>query len=330
MMKFLKIIRNVIFGIIFVLYLLIVISASTLVLNRNDFGYTQFGDKSLIDISEDTASYLKGQLVIVGEVEIANLSIGDEVFIYRTNVEEQTIKIISSTIKEINVEDSRNSYITIDLDDTSWGQEYIAGQALKVYDKLGGVLSFVESKWIFFVIFIVPCFFILLYEIYSVIIVIKFEGGEAAIEMAGDTSSEGSSDDLSALMDEINNLKSQLNNAGQDTTQQNTTTMTIPVEQTSVVQSVSTEQAVPVIQTPVTQNVNTEQVVPTSVEQDVQVSEPIFQPVVEDQQDSSLPTAVEIENNQNSNVYPDFPIEETKVDSSNNNIQGTKVEDEII
>lgn len=213
MRKVLRIVRNIIFGVFLVIYLSIIIGASTLVLKRNDFGYTQFGNKSLIDIKEDTNNYTKGQLVVVETKSIENLKAGDEVFIYQTNQTEKTVKVVSSTIKEVITEES-NPYITIDLDNSAWGQDYIAGQMSKVYNKVGGVLTFVESKWIFFVIFIVPCFFILLYEIYSVIIVIKFEGGDVAAmetQAAAQSTQPQGGDNLSSLMNEINNLKSQLN-----------------------------------------------------------------------------------------------------------------------
>lgn len=213
MRKVLRIVRNIIFGVFLVLYLSVIICASTLVLKRNDFGYTQFGNKSLLDIKENTENYSKGQLVVVERKSIDNLKAGDEVFIYQTNQTEKTVKIVSSTIKEVFTEEN-NPYVTINLDDTAWGQDYIAGQKVKVYDSIGGVLSFVESKWIFFVIFIVPCFFILLYEIYSVIIVIKFEGGDAAAianPNAIPQSEPQNGDNISSLMNEINNLKSQLN-----------------------------------------------------------------------------------------------------------------------
>ena len=229
MRKVLRIVRNIIFGVFLVIYLSIIIGASTLVLKRNDFGYTQFGNKSLIDIKEDTNNYTKGQLVVVETKSIENLKAGDEVFIYQTNQTEKTVKVVSSTIKEVVTEET-NPYVTISLDDSAWGQDYIAGQMSKVYNKIGGVLTFVESKWIFFVIFIVPCFLILLYEIYSVIIVIKFEGGDVAAidaQAAVQPSQPQGGDNLSSLMNEINNLKSQLNQNAQ--TMPTTSSMGMPV-----------------------------------------------------------------------------------------------------
>ncbi len=218
MKKVLRIFRNIIFGIFFVVYLSVIICASTLVLNRNDYGYTEFGNKALIDVKENTDKYLKGQLVVVEKRIIDNLKVGDEVFVYQTSQQEKTVKVVASPIKAINSEEA-TPYITISADDTSWGQDYIAGQSIKVYDSIGSILTFAESKWIFFAIFIVPCFFILLYEIYSVIIVIKFDGDEVVVEggsTAGTSADEAKVDNINVVMDQnnannMNDLMAQLN-----------------------------------------------------------------------------------------------------------------------
>ena len=226
MRKLFKIIKNTIIGIIFVIYLGIIITASTLVLNRNDYGYTQFGKKVYLDLKEDTGIYKKGQLVITDSIKFENLVVGDEIFIYKTDADENTIEIINSTIKKIVTEDTTTPYVTIDLDDSAWGSEFIVGKTVKVYDSIGSIISFIESKWIFFIIFVVPCFFILLYEIYSVIMVVKFDvdddcriavsnpnaqlNGSSMINVANEQNASTSMDDIEAIKAQINNLKVQL------------------------------------------------------------------------------------------------------------------------
>ena len=282
MKKVLRVIRNIVFGVILVAYLSIIILASTLVLSRNDYGYTEFGNKALIDVKEDTSKYLKGQLVIVEKRFIDKLKAGDEIFVYQTSQQEKTVKVVSSTIKEVNNEEA-TPYITLDVDDTSWGQDYIAGQSIKVYDSIGGIISFVESKWIFFVIFIVPCFFLLLYEIYSVIIVVKFDTDEAVLEGAsvgtGTASDKENVDNINVLMNEINNLKSQLN--------QNVVGVSVDASQVSP-QGVQQLQVQPTIvqqQVPMGADANLTQVAqPTVAQQPVQqavVQQPVQQAVVQ-------------------------------------------------
>ena len=229
MKKVFKIIRNIIFGIFLVAYLSVIICVSTLVLNRNDYGYTEFGNKALLDIKEDTNNYVKGQLVVVEKRIIDKLKAGDEIFIYQTNQQEKTVKVVSSTIKEVKSEET-TPYITLSSDDTSWGQDYIAGEKIKVYDSIGSIITFAESKWIFFAIFIVPCFFILLYEIYSVIVVIKFDGEEVVLD--GPAATQGvqqagvdnvnvvmDQNNMNVLMQQINNLQNQLNMVNQPAVQ---------------------------------------------------------------------------------------------------------------
>ena len=175
MKKVFIVIRNIILGIILFVYLGFIIIISTLLLNRNEYGISQFGDKALILITEPVSNpkYEKGNLVIVEETKISKLNIGDEVFIYKTDKKTKTVKVIVAKVGKINTE-ATSPYIVLANDGTAWGEDFIAGKAINTYKTIGGILSFIESKWIFFCLLIVPCFFILLYEIHLVIITIKF------------------------------------------------------------------------------------------------------------------------------------------------------------
>ena len=87
MKKILIGIRNTIIGIFLFIYLSFIIIISTLLLNRNDYGMTQFKDKTLILITNEVANekYKEGSLVIVKEEKITDIKINDEVFIYKTD-----------------------------------------------------------------------------------------------------------------------------------------------------------------------------------------------------------------------------------------------------
>ena len=56
MKKILITIRNIILGIALFVYLTFTISISTLLLNRNEYGITQFGDKALILVDNQVAN----------------------------------------------------------------------------------------------------------------------------------------------------------------------------------------------------------------------------------------------------------------------------------
>ncbi|MBR2138347.1 MAG: hypothetical protein IJ966_03500 [Bacilli bacterium] len=179
MKKTLKTIKNIFVGIFLVAYFTVIILVSSLLLSRNDYGVTQFGDKVFIKITKEIANdkYKEGSLVILEAKEIKYLEIGEEVFIYSPNDKEKSVEIIISDISEINLED-KSPYVTLENTGTSWGEDYIAGTPFSSYNGLGKILNFLETKWVFFVLLIVPCFFILLYEIYLLIVTLKYDDEE--------------------------------------------------------------------------------------------------------------------------------------------------------
>ena len=212
MKKTFKIVRNIIIGIFLFVYLSFIVLVSTLLLNRNDYGVTQFGDKALIIIDEQvsTKNYNKGSLVIVEQKKINELKVDDEIFVYKTNKRENTLQIIISKIGKVNNE-KNNEYVVLKNDGTSWGEDFIAGTAVKTYEGIGKILAFIESKWIFFCLLIVPCFFILLYEIHLVIVTVKFgdldeEELEEESKKYQDTI-DSKNEEIEALMKQIKELK---------------------------------------------------------------------------------------------------------------------------
>lgn len=179
MKRFFIIIRNIFIGIFLVIYFSFIILISTLLLNRNDYGVTEFGDKALILVDEEISNenYKEGTLVIIERKELTELTKGQEVFVYQPDKKDNSVDIVIANIAEIFPEDD-SPYLTLSNNGSAWGEEYIGGVAYSTYDDIGGFLKFIESKWIFFILLIIPCFFILLYEIYLLIIAIKFDDYE--------------------------------------------------------------------------------------------------------------------------------------------------------
>lgn len=212
MKKVLKSIRNTIIGLFLFAYLAFIILISTLLLNRNDYGITQFGDKALILIDKQISNekYPEGSLVIVKEQELSNLKINDEIFIYKTNKKDKSVQVVVAEIGKINLE-ATSPYIVLANDGTAWGEEFVAGTAHETYENIGMLLSFVESKWIFFCLLIVPCFFILLYEIHLVIVTIKFGDLEdeenIEEEQKYKDEIESKNEEIEELMKQIKELK---------------------------------------------------------------------------------------------------------------------------
>lgn len=177
MKKIFEKIRKIVLLIVLFSYFVLIISVSILLLSKNEYGVSQFDDKVLILINNEIANndYKNGDLVIVKNVEFKDLKTQDEIFIYKPDEKKGTVQIIVSNISQIEFGDTNN--VTIAKDNTVWSDDYIIGKYSKKYENLGKVLSFLESKWIFFSLLILPAFFILLYEIYRIILVVKYDDG---------------------------------------------------------------------------------------------------------------------------------------------------------
>lgn len=174
-MKILNTIKKIIFGIIGVAYFVFALIMTILLLNFNDFGVTQFGNKSLIIINDDIANekYNKGDLVIVEKTKVEKIAVGDELFTYR--VDSHGIPHIQiGTVGTVYEKEETIQFVNGE----NYGNDFITGKAVDKHEKLGTFLSIVESKWGFLFIVLVPCFLIFIYELYSLIIEIKYGAEE--------------------------------------------------------------------------------------------------------------------------------------------------------
>ena len=175
MTKVLTIIKKVILTIVGVAYFIFALAMTILLLNYNNYGVTQFGSKSLIIINDQIANekYMKGDLVIVNLPKLENMKPGDEMFCYR--IDSKGIPSLQiGTIGEVYVEENAISY----ENGETYSYEFIAGKTEEIHAGVGTFLSVVESKWGFLFIVLVPCFLIFIYELYSLIIEIKYGAEE--------------------------------------------------------------------------------------------------------------------------------------------------------
>ena len=175
MMEKLKVVKRVLFTIIAVFYFTFALCMTILLLNYNKYNVTQFGDTSLIIIKKDLSigDYKKGDLVLVDAVDIDDIQKGDEIFAYR---------LTNDGLAEIQVGITGEVYpnedaISYENGDT-YSMQFVAGKATKVYSNIGTYLSVIESQWGFLFIVLVPCFLIFIYELYALIVEIKYGADE--------------------------------------------------------------------------------------------------------------------------------------------------------
>lgn len=174
-MKVLKIIKNIFLGILFVLYFSFVIVMTVLLLNFNDYGVTEFGDTSLIIINDEISNenFEKGDLVLAKSKKLEKLNVGEEIFTYKIDAK-GNVSLDLGKIGNVYPEENAISF----ENGSTYSAEYIAGVPEEKYEDIGTFLSVVESKWGFLFIVLVPSFLIFVYEVYSLIVEIKYGSDE--------------------------------------------------------------------------------------------------------------------------------------------------------
>lgn len=170
-MKALGIIKKIIVSIVLIVFFAFTITMTILLLNFNKFGVTQFDDTSLLIIKKGFTSetYEKGSLVVVESKEIKDYHEGEEVFVYHLDGH-GGVNIQLGVVGQVHEDDDA---LTFSNGDT-YSSEFIIGTGEKIYPNLGKYLSIVESKWGFLFIILVPNFFLFVYQLYSLIVEIKY------------------------------------------------------------------------------------------------------------------------------------------------------------
>lgn len=173
-MKALKVVKNILIGILAVVYFAFAVVMAVLLLKHNKFGITQFEDKSLIMLRDKVTSekYNKGDLLIVESRKIDELEKGDEVFVYQVDDAGETT-IDFGIIGEVHPEIGTKGAISF-VNGAAYEMEFIAGEQIEIYPKIGTYLSIVQSQWGFLFIILVPCFLIFIYQLYALIVEIKY------------------------------------------------------------------------------------------------------------------------------------------------------------
>ena len=170
-MKVLEQIKKIFIGIIITVFSCFILVMTILLLNFNKYGITEFGDNSLVIINQTITSekYQKGDLVIVTKADYDMIEKGDEIFAYsvnsngEANVEFGIVGNLYAKERAVAFENG-----------ASFSEEYIIGKATKVYNDIGLYLSILESKWGFLFIVLVPGFIIFIYELYALIVEIRY------------------------------------------------------------------------------------------------------------------------------------------------------------
>lgn len=176
-MKVLKTIKKVLLVTLGIVYFTFALFMTILLLNFNDYRVTVFGETSLVILKDKVSheEYQKGDLVLVEAAAPENLQKGEEVFVYKVDKMSKTADINIGKVGEV-----MDDYLTLENGET-YSTKYLIGRPTKVYNDIGTVLGIIESQWGFLFIVLVPCFLIFIYELYALIVEIKY-GDEVDVE----------------------------------------------------------------------------------------------------------------------------------------------------
>ena len=181
-MKVLNAIKRFFLGLLGIIFFVFALAMTILLLSYNDYGLSQFGNKTLVLMTDEIYSenYNKGDLVIVenrgftkGLGYADKIEIGDELFAVRVDAY-GNVNVEIGKVAELYVDENAIAFengSTFDL-------KFVLGEKVQVYEKVASFLSIVESKWGFLFIVLVPCFLIFIYEIYELVVEIKYGSDE--------------------------------------------------------------------------------------------------------------------------------------------------------
>ena len=170
-MKVLKFIKKLITTVILVVFYIVTISLTVYLLNLNKYGVSQFGDTSLLIIGKGLTSekYVKGDLVFVENKELKDYNSGDELFVYHLDGKGGA-DVQLGAIGQVNEADNN---VTLQNGET-YSSEFIMGTGVNTYEEYGKYLGFITSKWGFFFLILIPNFFIFIFQLYNLIVEIKY------------------------------------------------------------------------------------------------------------------------------------------------------------
>lgn len=172
-------------GVLQVIIIIYVICITACLLCKNKYGFTQLGDMTLITINEDLQQYLpetkEKDLLLVKETK-NDMNVGDKIYYYSTANNEYIIK--TAHIKEmITSEENMALYKLDDVDESTIATTRVIGKYSTIYNNIGGILDILESRLGFLLLVILPILLIFMYQIYALIIVIKYGEEEAEEEL---------------------------------------------------------------------------------------------------------------------------------------------------
>ena len=160
-----------------VIYAIIAITVTVLLLSYNDYHHSVLGGYTFILMTDDELepNFAEGSLVLVKETKAKNINPGDEIFLYRKITTTQfDIKYAKVLMKDASKGEYDAQYVL--EGNTIIDHKAVIGSTedMVVLPHLGTILSILESRYGYLFLIVVVSFIAFLYEIYELIMEIKY------------------------------------------------------------------------------------------------------------------------------------------------------------
>ena len=152
-----------------------VILMTSILLSKNKYGYTQFGNMTLFTVDLKTERGIEGSKA--GDLYVVknsnDIEVGDVIYYYVVYNEDYIVQ----TAPVVNVEsDKFSSLYTIDNEkDLAITNTRVLGKYKKIYHNLGSVLNVLESRLGFLFLVLLPILVIFIYQVYELIMIFRYE-----------------------------------------------------------------------------------------------------------------------------------------------------------
>ena len=186
MKKFFRFLWSVIEFII----IIYVILMTSVLLSKNKYGYTQYGNYTIATVnivSERGIDGAKaGDLLLVKNTN--NIKEGDVIFYYVVYNESYVVQ--NAPVVRVESDDYSSLY-TIDHDgELNVASARVLGKEHKIYHRLGSVLDVLESKLGFLFLVLLPILVIFIYQIYELVMLFRYEQVETDEDEKKDSDTE--------------------------------------------------------------------------------------------------------------------------------------------
>ena len=168
---------NFIWSILEFIIIIYVILMTSILLSKNKYGYTQFGNTTLVTISLKDERGIEG--VKAGDLLIVknsnDIEIDDVIYYYMVYNENYVVQSAPVT----NVESDKYSAVYTIEDDgpLTIASSRVLGKYHTIYHNLGKVLDVLESRLGFLFLVLLPILVIFIYQVYELVMIFRNSNG---------------------------------------------------------------------------------------------------------------------------------------------------------